>query len=84
VYYSASTDTAYFVFGERFDVFDSNNKAHQEFVKTALEFFRAMNTAVNKPFAVFKYFPWMYNEFARATGKMRHLGEITHIKHTVL
>ncbi len=67
------TDTAYFVFGENLEVYNTDKQTHQEFMEAGLEFIKQVGLIV--PLPIFKYFPSIaYRTFIQATKRMRELG----------
>ena len=68
------TDTAYFVFGENLEVYNTNKQTHQEFMEAGLEFIKQVGLII--PLPIFKYFPSIaYRKFIQATERMRELGK---------
>ncbi|XP_064393549.1 probable cytochrome P450 49a1 [Halichondria panicea] len=70
----AFQNTAYFVFGENLEVYNTDKRTHQEFMEAGLEFIKQVGLIV--PLPIFKYFPSIaYRKFIQATGRMRELGK---------
>ncbi len=71
-------DTAYFVFGENLEVYNTNKQTHQDFMEAGLEFIKQVGLLV--PLPIFKHIPSIaYRKFIQATRRMRALGNCNRI-----
>ncbi len=68
------TDTAYFVFGENIDVYDTADPTQAEFIEAAVEFIKEFSEI--QPIPIYNYFPSLaYRKFIRIAKRMRELGK---------
>ena len=71
--FNSLIDTAYFVFGENLEVYNTNQQTHQEFMEAGLEFIKQLSLLGVNPLT--KYISSITCQpFIQATRRMREKG----------